>query len=123
MFAFTKSFWVDFGAWWSMLLTGDVGGWGIVYLIFTLVLLYGLDGALGRPLHKVLDKFGRVIQWLVEHAILPAFLFYFIFAPVAIICRLLGKDLMGLKIDKKSETHWLEKEKQDLSPEDYERSG
>ena len=38
-------------------------------------------------------------------------LFFLIVTPIGIIMRLLGKDLIGLKLDKSAKSYWIKKEK------------
>ena len=38
-------------------------------------------------------------------------LFFLIVTPIGIIMRLLGKDLIGLKLNKSAKSYWIKKEK------------
>ncbi|MEK7224692.1 MAG: SxtJ family membrane protein [Bacteroidota bacterium] len=48
-------------------------------------------------------------------------LFYFIFTPIAIVLRLLKKDVLNLRIEPKQKTYWLERPQKEFKKEDYER--
>ena len=59
--------------------------------------------ALG-PVYKVWMRFGLVMGWINTRIILGV-VFYFLFAPVAVLLKLLGKDPMHRKLDAKLQTY------------------
>ncbi len=75
-------------------------------------------------LKRFLDKLIFIIGWLIS-AISLLIAFYLIFAPIAILLRFFGKDLLNEKIDKKSSSYWIKRKKEgELSLKDYyERMG
>ncbi len=64
-----------------------------------------------RHFYKVWLKFGELMGGIVSKIIL-LFLFYTIFTPVALALKLLRKDLLHKKLDKKSSTYWQERTEQ-----------
>jgi uncharacterized protein involved in cysteine biosynthesis len=75
-------------------------------------------------LKRFLDKLIFIIGWLIS-AISLLIAFYLIFAPIAILLKFFGKDLLNEKIDKKSSSYWIKRKKEgELSLKDYyERMG
>jgi hypothetical protein len=43
----------------------------------------------------------------VINPVVTGLLFYLVFTPVAIVLRWLGKDLLGLAIDRAATTYWI----------------
>ncbi len=73
----------------------------------------------------IIPKLLYLPAWLIEEAfklvtrttmyIMLFVVFYFIFAPVGIMIRLLGKDPLDAKIDTGAETFWIKREHRDPS--------
>ena len=61
--------------------------------------------------YRVWIAFGEFIGGIVSKVILIV-LFYGLFTPVALFLRVMGKDLLGKKLDKTSTTYWIKREKQ-----------
>lgn len=76
------------------------------------------------PLKKLLDKLIFIIGWLTS-AISLLIVFCLIFAPIAILLKVFGKDLLNEKIDKKASSYWIKRKRGgELSLKDYyERMG
>lgn len=74
------------------------------------------------PVKKVLDKLMYIIGRFAGIISLLVF-FYIVFAPVAIIIRLLGKDLIDKKIDKRTSSYWIRRRKTVFSKNSYEQMG
>ncbi len=88
------------------------------------IILAVLCPAVLALLKKVLDKLIFIIGWLTS-IISLLIAFYLIFAPIAILLRFFGKDLLNEKIDKKAFSYWIKRKKiGELSLKDYyERMG
>ena len=85
----------------------------IVAAVFAVTALV-LPAALG-PVYKVWMKIGHVLGWINTRIIL-GLVFFAIFAPVALVFRLLGKDPMRRRLEPDSDTyripsHKLERER------------
>lgn len=64
--------------------------------------------------YRVWIKIGEFIGGIISKVIM--FILYFgIFTPVALMLRLLGKDLLSKRLDKNSETYWITRETQPQS--------
>ena len=71
------------------------------------------------PLHKVWMTFSTIMGWLMTRVIL-CILFFLILTPIALLLRLLGKDLLNMKFDKdSSESYWLPREGAESHKRDY----
>lgn len=53
-------------------------------------------------------KFGEIIG-KINSKIIIAFLFYFIFVPIGLLLKLFKKDLLSKKMDKSSESYFVER--------------
>ncbi|MFA4991543.1 MAG: hypothetical protein WC569_03085 [Candidatus Omnitrophota bacterium] len=75
-----------------------------------------------KQLKKILDAVilsaGRLTGFLSS-----LLAFYLIVTPAAILLRLIGRDLLREKIDKKAASYWLPREARNRSREDYEQMG
>ena len=58
---------------------------------------------------------------IVITAIMMLILFYAVFSPIAIILRLLKKDILHLKQDPKKKTYWIERKQVPFEAKNYER--
>ena len=61
-----------------------------------------------------------VIGFVVSNVILTLF-FFLVITPIGLITRLLGKDFLALKINRKASTYWIPRERAAKTPADYER--
>jgi Saxitoxin biosynthesis operon protein SxtJ len=60
------------------------------------------------------------LAWLISkitNPIVTGLMFYLLFTPVAIICRLMGKDLLRLKFDDGVDTYWIPRQPAGPPPE------
>ena len=85
---------------------GYIRIWSIVVSIIFLIL--GLSNAkILTPLNKVWFQFGIILGKIVSPIIMLS-IFFFVVTPTGIIMRLLGKDLLNLKLNKKK-SYWIER--------------
>jgi hypothetical protein len=61
-----------------------------------------------------------VLGFVVAHVILTL-LFFLVFTPMGWVARLVGKDFLSLKLDRKAKSYWLPRERRSQSPADYEK--
>ena len=87
---------------------GDFRIWSLVVSI--IFLLLGLfNSQILTPLNKIWFKFGIILGNIVS-PIVMGLVFFCVVTPIAIIMRLLGKDILNIKKNKKK-TYWIEKSK------------
>jgi hypothetical protein len=61
-----------------------------------------------RPVYRLALILAFPIGWLVSHLILAA-VFLMVFAPLALIFRIMGRDVLTLKQPKEKPTYWVAK--------------
>ena len=93
---------------WPILSSNGIRIWslsvGIIFLILGL-----LNSKLLTPFHNLWLKFGTLLGRIVSPIVM--FLVYFVFiTPLAVIIRLLGKDLLRTKFNKLP-SYWIKREK------------
>ena len=89
-----------------LLKESDLRIWSL--LISLIFLALGLlNSNLLTPLNKLWFKFGLFLGKIISPLIMGA-IFFIVVTPIGILMRLLKKDLLNLKYDKK-ESYWVEK--------------
>ncbi len=91
------------------------GGIGTLLILLGLVLPKAL-----LPFQKLWMAFSVILGYFSTRIIL-AILFYFVFTPMGIFAKLIGKDFLDLKIDKKKESYWQKREDVQYNKEETER--
>ena len=77
----------------------------IIFLILGLI-----NSKLLTPLNKSWIKLGEILGIIIA-PIIMALVYFVILTPVSFIVRILGKDLLSLKLLKEKETYWIERKK------------
>lgn len=73
-----------------------------------------------RPIYIGWMKFAFALAWVNTRILLGLF-FYIVITPVGLVLRLLGKDLLGEKIDRSEQSYWTRREQVPFDPKRYER--
>lgn len=92
---------------WPLVHGAPVRWWAVGVAGVFLVLGLGMP-ALLRPLNIAWFRFGLLLHRIVNPVIM-ALLFYFTVTPVALVMRLLGKDLLHVRFDKSAASYWIER--------------
>ena len=80
--------------------------WSLIIAIIFLVL--GLiNSKILTPLNKLWFKFGILLGRIVSPVIM-GLIFFLVVTPIALIMRIIGKDLLNLKFNK-DKSYWIEK--------------
>ena len=80
--------------------------WSLIIAIIFLVL--GLiNSKILTPLNKLWFKFGILLGRMVS-PIIMGIIFFLVVTPIALIMRIIGKDLLNLKFNKEK-SYWIEK--------------
>ena len=80
--------------------------WSLIIAIIFLVL--GLiNSKILTPLNKLWFKFGILLGRMVS-PIIMGLIFFMVVTPIALIMRIIGKDLLNLKFNKEK-SYWIEK--------------
>ena len=85
---------------------GELRLWSLIISIIFLILGL-LNSKLLSPLNKIWFKFGIFLGKIVSPLVM-GLIFFFVVTPIGILMRILNKDLLNLKFNKKS-TYWIEK--------------
>jgi Saxitoxin biosynthesis operon protein SxtJ len=68
------------------------------------------------PLNRLWTRLGAFLGKLTN-PIVAGFVFYLIFMPAGVILRLLRKDLLRLRYDKRATSYWISRERTTISGE------
>tara|TARA_Y200000002_G_scaffold83221_1_gene65971 strand:+ start:793 stop:1173 length:381 start_codon:yes stop_codon:yes gene_type:complete len=84
----------------------------IVFLgISAIFLILGLiNSKILTPLNKFWIKLGEILGMIIAPVVM-ILIYFFILTPVSLIVRIFGKDLLGLKFLKESESYWIKRKK------------
>ena len=85
---------------------GEIRIWSLIISIIFLILGL-LNSKILAPLNKIWFKFGILLGKIVSPLIM-GIIFFLVVTPTGFIMRLLGKDLLNLKYNKKK-SYWIEK--------------
>ena len=77
----------------------------IISLFF--LILGSINSKILTPLNKIWFKFGILLGRIVSPVIMGV-IFFFVVTPIALIMRIIGKDLLNLKFNK-DKSYWIEK--------------
>jgi hypothetical protein len=73
-----------------------------------------------KPIYVGWMTFAFALGWVNTRLILGV-VFYLIFTPTGLVMRLLGKDPLGLRLDRHATTYWVRRKPQDPSKQRYEK--
>ena len=80
-------------------------------IISSVFLILGLmNSKLLTPLNKLWFKFGMILGAIVSPVVLGV-VFFLVVTPIGLIMKIMGKDLLNKKYDKKKETYWIKRDK------------
>ena len=94
---------------WPLLNDGNIRIWSVILSLVFLILGF-LNSKILTPLNKTWIRFGILLGTIVSPLVM-GIVYFGVVTPIGILMRLLGKDILNLKIDKKKNTYWLEKVK------------
>ena len=93
-------------AFYPLINQGEIRIWSV--LISLLFLILGIiNSKILTPLNKVWFKFGIFLGKIIS-PIVMGLIFFLVVTPIAFLMRMLNKDLLNLKFNKKS-SYWIEK--------------
>ncbi|MDA9029408.1 SxtJ family membrane protein [Candidatus Pseudothioglobus singularis] len=81
--------------------------WALIVSIIFLLLAFLAPKILTLP-NKLWFKFGVLLGSIIA-PIVMAFVYFTTVLPIGLILRLLGKDILNQKLDKKSKSYWIER--------------
>ena len=80
----------------------------VISLIFLILGL--MNSKLLTPLNQLWFKFGMILGAIVA-PIVMGFVFFLVVTPIGFIMRIMGKDLLKKRYDKKRGTYWIKRDK------------
>lgn len=92
--------------------------WGVAGLILVLV-AFGVPNLM-MPFYVLIASVAAVIGYFLSRLILIV-IFLILVTPISLIMRLIGKDPMQRRIDKKRSSYWIERPRISRSKTDYEK--
>ncbi|HEX9973430.1 MAG TPA: SxtJ family membrane protein [bacterium] len=91
--------------------------WGAAALILVTTLSVPI---LINPIYRAAMFIAHILGWINTRIIL-GLLYYFLFTPIALVMRLMGRDPLHRKLDKQAKTYWKVRDKIPFSEEHYLR--
>ncbi len=90
-----------------LILNEDLAKWPLVISIIFLALAL-INSNILTPLNRLWFKFGIILGRIIS-PIIMALIFFLVVTPIGLVMRLLRKDLLNLKYNKKNKSYWIEK--------------
>ena len=87
--------------------SGDIRIWSLI-ISFIFIILGLLNSKILTPLNKLWFQFGVILGKIIS-PIIMGIIFFLVVTPIGLIMKVLGKDLLRLKYNKKDNTYWIEK--------------
>ena len=84
---------------WPLLNDGNIRIWSVILSLAFLILGF-LNSKILTPLNKLWIRFGILLGTIVSPLVM-GIVYFGVVTPIGILMRLLGKDILNLKIDKK----------------------
>tara|TARA_Y100000591_G_scaffold304376_1_gene300981 strand:- start:336 stop:722 length:387 start_codon:yes stop_codon:yes gene_type:complete len=85
----------------------EVRIWSLI-ISFLFLFLGLLNSKILTPLNKLWFKFGILLGKIISPIIMGV-IFFLVVTPIGLFMRLLGKDVLSLKLNKKKNSYWIEK--------------
>ena len=80
-------------------------------LISLFFLIFGLiNSKILSPFNKAWIKFGEILGSVIA-PIIMALVFFVFLTPISFLVRAFGKDLLGIKFNKKKKSYWINRNK------------
>ena len=80
----------------------------IISLVFLILGL--MNSNLLTPLNQLWFKFGMILGAVVAPIVMGV-VFFLVVTPIGFVMRIIGKDLLRKRYDKKKETYWIKRDK------------
>ena len=80
----------------------------IISLAFLILVL--TRSKLLTPLNRLWAKFGIILGAIIAPIVMGV-VFFLVVTPTGLVMKIIGKDLLSIKYDKKKETYWVKRDK------------
>ena len=94
---------------WPLIYGEPIRIW-LVIISMVFLILGLMNSKLLTPLNKLWFKFGMILGAIVA-PIVMGFIFFLVVTPIGLVMRIMGKDLLNKKYDKKKNTYWINRYK------------
>ena len=94
---------------WPLIHGEQVRIWSSI-ISFVFLILGLMNSKLLTPLNQLWFKFGMILGAIVA-PIAMGFVFFLVVTPIGFIMRIMGKDLLKKRYDKKRGTYWIKRDK------------
>ncbi len=94
---------------WPLLNESSIRIWSVVIAIIFLILGL-LNSKFLTPLNKLWFRFGLFLGSIVAPIVMGA-VFYLVVTPTGLIFKIMNKDLLNIKFDKKKKSYWVNRSK------------
>ena len=93
---------------WPLTYEGPIRIWTVIISLVFLIL--GLmNSKLLTPLNKLWFKFGTILGVIVVPVVMGV-VFFLVVTPIGLVMKIMGRDLLNKKYDKKKRTYWIKRE-------------
>ena len=93
---------------WPLTYEGPVRIWTVIISLVFLIL--GLmNSKLLTPLNKLWFKFGMILGAIVVPVVMGV-VFFLVVTPIGLVMKIMGRDLLNKKYDKKKRTYWIKRD-------------
>ena len=93
---------------WPLTYEGPVRIWTVIISLVFLIL--GLmNSKLLTPLNKLWFKFGTILGVIVVPVVMGV-VFFLVVTPIGLVMKIMGRDLLNKKYDKKKRTYWIKRD-------------
>ena len=90
---------------WPLIHGEQVRIWSSI-ISFVFLILGLMNSKLLTPLNKLWFKFGMILGAIVAPVVMGV-VFFLVITPIGIFMKIIGKDLLNKKYDKKKATYWI----------------
>ena len=94
---------------WPLIHGEPIRIWSII-VSFIFLILGLINSKFLSPLNRLWFKFGIILGAIVAPIVMGV-VFFLVVTPIGVIMRIMGKDLLRKKYDKKKKTYWIKRGK------------
>ena len=87
---------------------GEIRIWSLI-ISFLFLFLGLLNSKILTPLNKLWFRFGLFLGKMISPIIMGV-IFFLVVTPIGFLMRFFGKDVLNLKLNKKKNSYWIEKD-------------
>ena len=93
---------------WPLTYEGPIRIWTVIISLVFLIL--GLmNSKLLTPLNKLWFKFGMILGAIFAPVVMGV-VFFLVVTPIGLVMKIMGRDLLNKKYDKKKRTYWIKRD-------------